>query len=117
MRSQLPFSRSGQLLPQCARTRRPDPARHRPNHPPGHLQTAVHLIEDTIHALGVKPAECALIMASANAIEAAHNAGTQSIGYAATPAESQHLTAARAGALVPSLADLTLRLRERPPPN
>ena len=88
-----------------------------PSYPPGHLQTAAHLIEDTIHALAAKPAECALITASTIIIEAGRNAGTHSIGYATTPADSEHLTAARAGSIIPSLADLTLRLRARPLPN
>ena len=71
------------------------------SYPPGHLQTAAHLIEDTIHALGVKPAECALITASTIIIETGRNAGTDSIGYATTLAASEHLTAARAGSTHP----------------
>jgi beta-phosphoglucomutase-like phosphatase (HAD superfamily) len=92
-----------------------------PSYPPGHLQTGPHLIEDTIRALGASPAECALITASATGINVAQNAGTASIGYATEPSTSERLTDAGAGCVIPSLADLTLRLRAccraRPLPN
>ena len=85
-----------------------------PSYPPGHLQTGPRLVEDTILALGASPAECALITASATGIEIAQNAGTKSIGYATEPSTSERLTDAGAGCVIPSLADLTLRLRARP---
>jgi myo-inositol-1(or 4)-monophosphatase len=88
-----------------------------PSYPPGHLQTGPHLIEDTIRALGASPAECALITASATGINIAQNAGTNSIGYATDPDTSERLTDAGAECVIPSLADLTLRLRARPLPN
>jgi beta-phosphoglucomutase-like phosphatase (HAD superfamily) len=87
------------------------------NYPPGHLQTGPHLAEDTIQALGASPAECALITASATGINIAQNAGTASIGYATDPATSERLRSAGADCVIPSLADLTLRLRARPLPN
>ena len=87
------------------------------NYPPGHLQTSPHLIEDTVRAVGATPAECALITASITGIEAARTTGAHSIGYATTPDTSEHLTAAGARSVIPSLADLTLRLRARPLPN
>ena len=88
-----------------------------PSYPPGHLQTGPHLIEDTIQALGASPAECALITASAMGINIAQDAGTASIGYATDPGTSERLTDAGAECVIPSLADLTLRLRARPLPN
>jgi myo-inositol-1(or 4)-monophosphatase len=85
--------------------------------PPGHLQTMPHLLEDAIHALGATPAECALITATETGIETACGIGAHAIGYATTPATAERLTAAGAEATIPSLADLTLRLRARPLPN
>jgi len=85
--------------------------------PPGHLQTMTHLLEDAIHALGAMPAECALITATEAGIDTACGIGAHAIGYATTPALAERLTAAGAGTTIPSLADLTLRLRARPLPN
>jgi myo-inositol-1(or 4)-monophosphatase len=85
--------------------------------PPGHLQTFPHLLEDTIHALGATPADCALITATEAGIDTAQGIGAHPIGYATSPATSERLTAAGAGCIIPSLADLTLRLRARPLPN
>jgi myo-inositol-1(or 4)-monophosphatase len=87
------------------------------SYPPGHLQTLTHLVEDTIGALATTPAECALITASQTGIDVAHVIGTHVIGYARTPAERGHLANAGATCVIPSLADLTLRLRARPLPN
>lgn len=87
------------------------------SYPPGHLQTASHLMEDAIHTLATTPAECALITASPAGVRAADNSGAQPIGYAATPADRQHLADNGATCVIPSLADLTLRLRARPLPN
>jgi hypothetical protein len=50
-------------------------------------------------------------------IDAAHGVGAQAIGYARTPADREHLAQAGAICIIPSLADLTLRLRARPLPN
>jgi myo-inositol-1(or 4)-monophosphatase len=86
-------------------------------YPPGHLQTLAHLVEDTIGALGTTPAECALITASPAVIDAAHGIGSHVIGYARTPDDREHLAQAGATCVIPSLADLTLRLRARPLPN
>jgi myo-inositol-1(or 4)-monophosphatase len=85
--------------------------------PPGHLQTFPHLLEDTIHALGATPDGCALITATEAGIDTAQGIGAHPIGYATTPAASERLTAAGAACVIPSLADLTLRLRARPLPN
>jgi beta-phosphoglucomutase-like phosphatase (HAD superfamily) len=85
--------------------------------PPGHLQTLPHLLEDAIHALDATPVDCALITATEEGIDTARGIGAQTIGYATTPATAERLTAAGAGTTIPSLADLTLRLRARPLPN
>jgi myo-inositol-1(or 4)-monophosphatase len=85
--------------------------------PPGHLQTMPHLLEDAIHALGATPAECALITATETGIDTARGIGAHTIGYATTPATAERLAAAGARTTIPSLADLTLRLRARPLPN
>jgi beta-phosphoglucomutase-like phosphatase (HAD superfamily) len=58
-----------------------------------------------------------LITASPTAIDAAHGVGAQAIGYARTPADREHLAQAGDTCIIPSLADLTLRLRARPLPN
>jgi myo-inositol-1(or 4)-monophosphatase len=87
------------------------------SYPPGHLQTFAHLVEDTIGALATTPAECALITASQAGIDAAHGVGAHVIGYARTPAGREYLAQAGATCVIPSLADLTLRLRARPLPN
>jgi myo-inositol-1(or 4)-monophosphatase len=87
------------------------------SYPPGHLQTLAHLAEDAIGALRATPAECAFITASPAGIEAAHDLGAQPIGYARTPSDREHLADAGATCIIPSLADLTLRLRARPLPN
>jgi myo-inositol-1(or 4)-monophosphatase len=87
-----------------------------PAYPPGHLQPATHLLQDTIRALGTTPGDCALITASPASTESARTIGVLTIGYATTPDASERL-AAQADCLIPSLADLTLRLRARPLPN
>jgi beta-phosphoglucomutase-like phosphatase (HAD superfamily) len=87
------------------------------SYPPGHLQTLAHLVEDAIGAFATTPAECALITASPVGIDAAHSVGAHVIGYARTPDDREHLVRAGATCMIPSLADLTLRLRARPLPN
>jgi myo-inositol-1(or 4)-monophosphatase len=87
------------------------------SYPPGHLETRHQVITDTIQALRAQPDQCALVTASAAGIETARSTGTQLIGYATTPTTSDRLTAAGATCIIPSLADLTLRLRARPLPN
>jgi beta-phosphoglucomutase-like phosphatase (HAD superfamily) len=86
-------------------------------YPPGHLLPGLQLVEEVFRGLGAAPSECALISASATGIEAAERAGIASIGYATDPGTSERLVDAGAGCILPSLADLTLRLRARPLPN
>ena len=84
---------------------------------PEHGQVSAQLLTDTISALGSKPSDCAVITATAATVQNARNSGLATIGYAATPSAGQQLTSAGADSLLPSLADLTLRLRARPLPN
>jgi myo-inositol-1(or 4)-monophosphatase len=88
-----------------------------PAYPPGHLQPFAHLLEDTIRAIDATPKDCALITASPASTQTARSLDVPVIGYATTPAASDQLTDAHADCLIPSLADLTLRLRARPLPN
>ncbi|MGO9082568.1 MAG: inositol monophosphatase family protein [Streptosporangiaceae bacterium] len=67
--------------------------------------------------LGASPAECALVTTEPAAIQDVRHAGIAIIGYATTPDLEQRLADAGADALLPSLADLTLKLRARPLPN
>jgi beta-phosphoglucomutase-like phosphatase (HAD superfamily) len=76
-----------------------------------------HLVEDAVGTLSATPGECVLITASSVGIDAAHGIGAQAIGYARTPEDREHLAQAGATCIIPSLADLTLRLRARPLPN
>jgi beta-phosphoglucomutase-like phosphatase (HAD superfamily) len=76
-------------------------------------ETAVlQLIAEAAGKLGANPADCALITSTAVDIEAARTAGAHSIGYAKTPDECNLL--ADAGAVIGTMADLTLRLRAVP---
>jgi myo-inositol-1(or 4)-monophosphatase len=79
---------------------------------PGQPSPIDRLIEETIHVLG-PPAECALITASADRIQAANREQTHTIGYARAPGIRELLAAAEAETVIPSLADLVLRLRAR----
>jgi myo-inositol-1(or 4)-monophosphatase len=85
-------------------------------YPPGHLQPLHQLISQAVRDLGADPAECALITAGKPETVTASSAGLYVIGYARTVADHDRLTSAGATAIIPSLADLTLRLRARPLP-
>jgi myo-inositol-1(or 4)-monophosphatase len=87
------------------------------SHPPGHLMTLDYMVESAVRALETTPAECALITASTRGIETAFAVGAQPIGYAHTPEDRDRLADTGASCIIPSLADLTLRLRARPLPN
>jgi myo-inositol-1(or 4)-monophosphatase len=84
------------------------------SYPPGHLQTSSHLIECTVRALSVSPAECAFITTTAANMDIARKTGTHVIGYATTLGASERLAGGGANCIICSLADLTLRLRARP---
>ncbi len=64
-------------------------------------------------ALDAEPGECTLVGDSVSDIQAARLASVHSIGYANEPGKRESFTAAGAGAIIDSLADLALRLRAR----
>jgi myo-inositol-1(or 4)-monophosphatase len=74
-------------------------------------------LRTTLTALEASPSECAIITAHGVTIEDASDVGLATIGYTATPRADRLFTEAGADCLLPSLADLTLRLRARPLPN
>lgn len=83
-------------------------------YPPGRLQASQHLIEQAVQLLGAAPGDCALITATPADVQVARDIGLHTIGYARTSADRRHLASAAPATIVPSLADLTLRLRARP---
>ena len=83
----------------------------RANHDPALLKPSPHLITQAVHALNAGARECALVGDSVTDVEGARLAGVQSIGYANKPGKHERLTAAGAGAIINSLADLALTLR------
>ena len=85
----------------------------RTNHDPALLKPSPHLITQAVHALNAEPGECTLVGDSVTDVQAARLARVQSIGYANEPGKRERLTAAGAGAIINSLADLALRLRAR----
>ncbi len=84
---------------------------------PSPLASKADLIESALTRLDTVPTACALVTASPTTLEAARLAGTHTIGYTHASGNYEALAAAGADALVPSLADLVLRLRARPLPN
>jgi phosphoglycolate phosphatase len=87
----------------------------RSNHDPALLKPSPHLITQAVHALDAERDRCTLLGDSVTDIRAAHLASVQSIGYADKPGKRERLTAAGAGAIINSLADLALRLRAHIP--
>jgi phosphoglycolate phosphatase len=83
----------------------------RAHHDPGLLKPSPHLIAQAVGALDAEPGECTLVGDSVTDIQGACLASIQSIGYANEPGKREHFTAAGAGAVINSLADLALRLR------
>jgi phosphoglycolate phosphatase len=81
---------------------------------PAVLMPRPDLIELAVTGLGAQSSACALVGGSPTDIQAAHAAGVNSIGYAKTSHDVDHLVDARAGAIIVSMADLALRLRARP---
>jgi phosphoglycolate phosphatase len=72
------------------------------------------LIDKAVQALKADPAATALLGDSITDIEGSRLAGIDSIGYANKPGEYERMTAAGAGAVITTLADLALTLRARP---
>ena len=85
----------------------------RTSHDPALLKPSPHLIEKAVQALNADPAATALVGDSITDIEGARLAGVASIGYANKTGKYERMTAAQAGAVVTTLADLALRLRAR----
>ena len=84
-------------------------ARNRPSPPASYTD----LIESTFTQLITAPTACALVSGSSVTLEAARQAGAHAIGYARRPDSLEILTAAGADTVIPSLADLVLKLRAR----
>jgi len=84
---------------------------------PALLKPSSHLIDQAVTELAASPDECVPVGDSVADIQAARLAGIDTIGYANRPGKHDRLTAARATAIVASLADLVLPLRARPLPN
>lgn len=72
------------------------------------------LIEEALNGLHADPATSALVGDSLTDIEAARRAAVTSIGYANKAGKHEFMTQARAGAVISSMADLTLSLRAYP---
>ena len=90
---------------------RTGPVFARTSHDPAHLKPSPHLIDKAVQALNADPAATALVGDSITDIEGARLAGIDSIGYANKSGKRELMTAARAGAIAGSLADLVLALR------
>jgi phosphoglycolate phosphatase len=82
---------------------------------PDLLKPCPHFLQQAITASKAEPATCTLVGDQITDIDAARQAGTHSIGYANKPGKVQSL--ADAGAIITSLAALTLALRAHPLPN
>lgn len=85
----------------------------RTSHDPALLKPSPHLIEKAVQALNADPTATALVGDSITDIEGAHLAGIASIGYANKPGKFERMSAARAEAVIATLADLALSLRAR----
>jgi phosphoglycolate phosphatase len=85
----------------------------RTNHDPALLKPSPHLIVQAVQTLNAVPGECTLVGDSVTDLQASRLASVQSIGYANKPGKRGRLTAAGAGAIINSLADLVLSLRAR----
>ena len=68
-------------------------------------------ITEAASTLEASPVDCLLITSSPADVEAAHAAGTPTIGYARTPEDAAHLVDAGATTIVYSMAVLALSLR------
>ena len=95
---------------------RTGPVFARTSYDPALLKPSPHLIDKAVQALNADPAATALVGDSITDIDGSHLAGIDSIGYANKPGKYKRMTAAGAGAVITTLADLALRLRARPVP-
>jgi phosphoglycolate phosphatase len=78
------------------------------------LKPLLSSIELAVTGLEAQSSACALVGDTVMNIQAAQATGVQSIGYARTPRDADHLSNAGAGATIASMADLALRLRAHP---
>ncbi len=85
----------------------------RTDHDPALLKPSSHLITQAVDALDAEPGECTLVGDSVTDVQAVRLASVQSIGYANKPGKRERFTAAGAGAIINSLADLALAPRTR----
>ncbi|GAA0330873.1 HAD family hydrolase [Actinoallomurus spadix] len=79
------------------------------------LKPDPHLIGQAVKELSAAPADCVLIGDSLSDIEAAHNAGTPSIGYANKPGKLERFTTVGADAVITDMAELIPHLTRRQP--
>lgn len=95
---------------------RTGPVFARTSHDPALLKPSPHQIDKAVQALNADPGATALVCDSITDIDGSRLAGIDSIGYANKPGKYEPMTAAGAGAVITTLADLALRLRVRPVP-
>ncbi len=92
---------------------RTGPVFARTSYDPALLKPSPHLIDKAVQALNADRAATALVGDSITDIDGSNLAGIDSIGYANKPGKLERMTAAGAGAVITTLADLALRLRAR----
>jgi myo-inositol-1(or 4)-monophosphatase len=80
----------------------------------GYLRGEGKSLSDGLGSLGFRADESALVTREPGSAQAARDLGVEVIGYARAPADREQLSGAGAGAVLLSLADLTLTLRARP---
>ena len=104
-------------LPRTPRPRRPSRPHRRPHQPgPGIAQAEPASHQPGHHEDSQRsPEECALVGDSITDIQAGHQAGVDTIGYANRPGKRDSLASAGATAVILSLADLVLPLRATRP--
>jgi phosphoglycolate phosphatase len=83
----------------------------RTSHDPALLKPSPHLINEAVHGLDADPAATTLVGDSFTDIEAAQSA---SVGYANQPGKRERMTELRAGAIITTMADLSLAVHARP---
>jgi phosphoglycolate phosphatase len=96
---------------------RTGPVFARTSRDPALLKPSPHLIDKAVQDLNADPAATALVGDSITDIEGSRLAGIDSIGYANKPGKYERMSAAGAGTVISTLAELALRLRARPVPS
>jgi phosphoglycolate phosphatase len=85
----------------------------RTSHDRALLKPSPHLINEAVRGLDADPAATTLVGDSFTDIEAAHRATVASIGYANRPGKREGMIQLQAGAVISSMADLSISLRAR----